>query len=118
MDIYPVHLIPSVKRRALLLGFQVHFIPAGLTDQYQPLDRAVFGCLKATARSLYSRSVHDAPGGSITRRKAVEIFQESWQQLSGGVLEAASAAFEEKEQPKTSIKPEEGRGRRDDAMMR
>jgi hypothetical protein len=83
MDIYPVHLMPSVKRRTLLLSFQVHFIPAGLTYQYHPLDRAVFGCLKATVRSLYSRFVHDAAGGSATKRKVVEILQESEQKLSG-----------------------------------
>jgi hypothetical protein len=32
MDIYPVHVMESVRLHARLLGFRVHFIPSGLTD--------------------------------------------------------------------------------------
>jgi hypothetical protein len=103
MDIYRVHVMPAVKRRAHLLGFKVHFIPAGRTDQLQPLDRTVFGCLKATARSLYCRFVHDAPGAKVTPEDAVEIFQRSWETLSGGALEAAWAIYEEQEPPKVPL---------------
>jgi hypothetical protein len=115
MDIDPIHPMPLVKQGALFLGFQAHFILAGLTDQYQSLDRAVFGCLKATVRDFYSRFVHDAAGRSIKKSKAVEILSESWRKLSRGVLEAAWAIFEEQEPPRTSIKPSKGRGSPDDS---
>jgi hypothetical protein len=49
MDVHPAHLMSSVRLQATLLGFPVHFIPCGLTDQYQPLDRSLFGCIKSTA---------------------------------------------------------------------
>jgi hypothetical protein len=49
MDIYTVHIMQSVRAHAALRGFKVHFIPSGVTDRRQPLDRAIFGSMKATA---------------------------------------------------------------------
>jgi hypothetical protein len=50
-DIYPVHIAKSVRLQARLLGFNIHFIPYGMTDKYQTLDRSIFGCMKSTARA-------------------------------------------------------------------
>ena len=35
------------------LNLQLHFIPAGMTDKLQPLDRNCFGALKDTACRLF-----------------------------------------------------------------
>jgi hypothetical protein len=89
MDIYPVHITESVRNHAARLGFNVHFIPSGLTDRYQPLDRAVFGAVKATARSEYLKVMRKSPMNKITRAQAVAILQISYQKLSTVTLEAA-----------------------------
>jgi hypothetical protein len=73
MDIHPVHLMSSVKRRAHLFGFKGHFIPAGLTDQLQHFDRMAFGGLKGTARSLSIKFVHDEPGARMAKQSAVQV---------------------------------------------
>jgi hypothetical protein len=72
MDIYPGYLMPSVKRRVHLLG---SLIRAGLTEQLHPFDRTVFGCLKATKKSLQIKFVHSEPGAQMTKRRAAQIPQ-------------------------------------------
>jgi hypothetical protein len=51
IDIYPIYIQEAAKQLAAELGIILHFIPAGLTDQFQPLDRRVFGCLKSSVRT-------------------------------------------------------------------
>lgn len=53
LDIYKSHLTENVKKLAQNLNIILHFIPAGKTDLYQPLDRSVFGPFKAFARRLF-----------------------------------------------------------------
>jgi hypothetical protein len=57
LDCYSVHRAPEIRTHAESLGIRLWFIPAGHTDELQPLDRAVFGALKATFR-------HRIPGQS------------------------------------------------------
>ncbi|KAH0795009.1 DDE superfamily endonuclease containing protein [Histomonas meleagridis] len=52
LDSYKVHRCQQIQILAASLKITLHFIPPGLTDQLQPLDRRVFGCLKATAKHL------------------------------------------------------------------
>ena len=40
---YPAHRTPEIRQHAESLNITLHFIPAGLTDQWQPLDCKVFG---------------------------------------------------------------------------
>ena len=47
LDGYATHLCDAVRALADELGIVLHFIPPGLTDLLQPLDRNVFGALKA-----------------------------------------------------------------------
>jgi hypothetical protein len=95
MDIYPVHVMEPVRLQARLLGFNVHFIPSGQTDKYQPLDRSVFGCLKSTARAEYLKLVRDDPSRRITKEVAVQMLQRAWDELSVIALEAAWAIYQE-----------------------
>jgi hypothetical protein len=39
LDVYPVHTQAAAQNRAQSFNIVLHFIPPGLTDQYQPLDR-------------------------------------------------------------------------------
>jgi hypothetical protein len=97
MDVYPVHATESVRVQAKVLGFNVHFVPAGLTDQYQPLDRSVFGCVKSTARAEYLKLMRGDPARKITRADAIAILRTAWERLSGPALEAAWSIYEEAE---------------------
>ena len=38
---------------AQALNIQMHFIPAGMTDEMQPLDRSIFEPFKAMSRKLF-----------------------------------------------------------------
>jgi hypothetical protein len=50
MDCYKVHLDRQIRADAdSMFQIKFHFIPAGLTDEWQPLDRAVFGVVKAAS---------------------------------------------------------------------
>jgi hypothetical protein len=95
MDIYAAHITQSVRHRAAELGFNVHFIPSGLTDRYQPLDRAVFGAVKATARREYLKLMRASPTNRITKVQAVSILQMAWSMASNATLEAAWSIYED-----------------------
>jgi hypothetical protein len=75
MDIYPVHIAESVRLQARLLGFDVHFIPSGMTNKYQALDCSIFGCMKSTARPEYLKLICDSPERRITKEHAIQILQ-------------------------------------------
>jgi hypothetical protein len=47
LDRYATHLCDDVVALADELGIVLHFIPPEVTDLLQPLDRSVFGALKA-----------------------------------------------------------------------
>jgi hypothetical protein len=53
IDCYATHLCDDGRALADELGIRLHFIPPGLTDILQPLDRAVFGALKAEYRAIH-----------------------------------------------------------------
>ena len=55
LDLYPSHMTDQVRQYAAALGIIFHIIPAGMTDYYQPLDRKIFGILKAKARKFFRK---------------------------------------------------------------
>jgi hypothetical protein len=90
MDIYRAHTQPSVLERAQALNIRIHFIPAGYTDQLQPLDRRVFGSLKATAKHLFlMRTQGVGVVAKITKDEAVQMLVKAWAMLSTMVVESA-----------------------------
>jgi hypothetical protein len=50
LDCYSVHKQQAAKDSAAELGIRLLFIPPGLTDELQPLNRFVFGVMKANCR--------------------------------------------------------------------
>jgi hypothetical protein len=89
MDIYRAHTADAVKDLADRLGIVLHSIPAGCTDLYQPLDRRVFGCLKATARMAYLRQTQGDAREKLKKKDAVAILLRSWDKLSLHAMESA-----------------------------
>lgn len=52
LDCYKAHRTTRVKQEAQKLGIKLVYVPANGTGKYQPLDRRVFGIVKAKLRSL------------------------------------------------------------------
>jgi hypothetical protein len=95
MDIYRAHTTQAVLDEALERNIKFHFIPAGYTDQLQPLDRRVFGALKATAKHLYLMRTRGAGFvAKITKPEAVGMLLKAWKTLSKTVIESAWEIYE------------------------
>ena len=54
-DVFAAHRHADVKAAADESNVQLRFIPAGMTDRLQPLDRWIFGALKSRARARFDR---------------------------------------------------------------
>jgi hypothetical protein len=57
LDSYSVHRSPEVREYARSLGIILLFVPPGMTDALQPLDRSIFGAMKQEARRLWREYV-------------------------------------------------------------
>jgi hypothetical protein len=67
----------------------LHYIPPGLTVEFQPLDRAVFGVSKAQAKRLFHARFHANPYGRRTKPEAVAELITAWSPLGESVIENA-----------------------------
>jgi hypothetical protein len=65
-----------------------------MTDQYQSLDRRVFGCLKSSARSWFMRTPRTGRTERIKKHEAVEVLIKYWTQLSESVVREAWSVSE------------------------
>jgi hypothetical protein len=54
------------------LNIRPYFIPSGMTDAFQTLDRTVFGVLKASAKHLSRWPVNQNRGALRTKGDAVQ----------------------------------------------
>jgi hypothetical protein len=55
LDIDPMHRTPAVQASARDLDVELLDVPAGATEEFQPLDRRIFGELKSRARVEFER---------------------------------------------------------------
>jgi hypothetical protein len=77
-DVYAAHREEGVKAYAARKGIGLLYIPPGMTDTYQPLDRRIFGSLKARARARFDDLWVDNPSRELTLVDAIEILLEAW----------------------------------------
>jgi hypothetical protein len=70
------------------LNIRLHFIPPGMTDEFQPLDRKVFGILKAYGKLLFLRQTTTFVGRR-TKQNAVQDLMAAWERLQPTSIEAA-----------------------------
>jgi hypothetical protein len=85
-QVYRATEVPDV---AVGSGIELHFLPPGITDPLQPLDRYVFWSLKSACRKLLHFYCIDHPMGDIDRRLTVQFLKEAWENLSITVLQRA-----------------------------
>ena len=82
LDLHSSHRGDEVKEVAKSLNIDLHYIPAGQTDIYQPLDRNYFGSVKATGRDQFRKRFRDNPNVKFTEKDAVQDLIYSWEHLS------------------------------------
>ena len=93
IDCYASHRHEVAKNIASELNICLHFVPAGATDEYQPLDIRVFGALKAMARKAWYQVLYQDPAIVPTRSKAAFILAQCWNDLSQDVLDSAWSLY-------------------------
>jgi transposase InsO family protein len=81
LDWHAVHRSPEIREHAARHGIRLWFIPAGHTDDLQPLDRAVFGALKAEFRRRFELECRQHPHHRVTKSGAIEILRQIWDDL-------------------------------------
>jgi hypothetical protein len=54
------------------------FVPKGATGMYQPLDRCVFGALKALGTAKFNRFIHENPDTVLTKELSITILLDCW----------------------------------------
>jgi hypothetical protein len=89
LDCYSVHRQETMRKCAQELGINLVFIPPGLTDELQPLDRFVFGVMKATCRRLYRLHCDGNPGAKMNWHTATAFLIRAWEAVSTKMLDDA-----------------------------
>jgi hypothetical protein len=94
LDSYSAHRTPGVRSKAEALNIRLHFIPPGMTDEFQPLDRKVFGILNAYGKMLFLRRLTEF-ASRRTKRHAVQDLIAAWEHLSPTPIEAAWEIYQQ-----------------------
>ena len=71
MDCCPVHCVRRVLRHCWKVGLRVHFIPACMTAQMQPLDTHVFASLKRELVQAYHAAIVESEIGQLLPERAL-----------------------------------------------
>jgi hypothetical protein len=77
-DVYAAHREKGVKAYAARKGIGLLYIPPGVTDTYQPLDRSIFGSLKTCARTRFDDLWVEDPSCELILVDAIEVLLEAW----------------------------------------
>jgi hypothetical protein len=77
------------KATAARVGVTSHYVPPGLTDEFQPLDRTVFGVLKAQAKRSFHTRFHANPYGRGAKQEIVAEMITAKSVLGASVIEDA-----------------------------
>jgi hypothetical protein len=94
LDCYSVHRADVMRSHAEELGIHLVFIPPGMTDEFQPLDRFVFGAMKSTCRRLYSLHYQSNPFCTMDKKIAAAFLIRAWEGVSPRVLEEAWSIYD------------------------
>lgn len=94
-DVHSSHRTPEVFAHAEALNIVLHFVPAGMTDSHQPLDRRVFACLKASMRRLFRRKRGELMEPvKVTKPESVGMMIWSWEHLALDVIRSSWDIYE------------------------
>ncbi|KAH0803495.1 DDE superfamily endonuclease containing protein [Histomonas meleagridis] len=93
LDSYKAHKCQSIIDLAETLKIKLYFIPPGMTDEFQPLDRRVFGCLKATARYLFRKEYNQNNEKKFTKLQA-QCMVWAWEHLQPNIIQESWSIYE------------------------
>ena len=82
LDVFRAHITDKVYQTAKELNIKFYLIPAGMTDDLQPLDRKIFGPLKRFASKLFSNRYRDEPAMKRTKIDACQDMVRSWERIT------------------------------------
>jgi hypothetical protein len=92
LDYYAVRRQEAMKQYAAKLGINFLFIPAGLTDELQPLECFVFGAMKANCHRM--PRVQVAEEGVMSKQAAASFLIRAWEGVSTAVFDEDWAIYE------------------------
>jgi hypothetical protein len=95
LDLFAAHRAEKIKKYAKRLGIKLWFIPAGYTDELQPLDRGVFGAMKAMFRRLFEQALRTCLGNRIGKLEAIQILIGIWNELSLASIRKGWSIYED-----------------------
>ena len=107
MDLYPSHMTKQVLDDAKDLNIILHIIPAGMTDFYQPLDRKVFGVVKAKARKFFRQRHSKESHIKGTKLEACQDMIAAWEGVARTVISSAWEIYTENADEIPKIKEKE-----------
>ena len=93
VDCYPSHCEQSVKETAQALNIELLYVPPGMTDKCQPLDRRIFGALKQKAKKHIYQKMSENPGEKIGMAGAVRILVACWEGITPDLVHDAWSLF-------------------------
>ena len=93
-DLHSSHRREDVKQLAQELGMGLEFVPAGQTDQWQPLDRKIFGNLKMQSVKLFNEMVTKKKLTDVDLVDAIVILAEAWGNVTQEAVVDAWSIFE------------------------
>jgi hypothetical protein len=95
LDTYAAHRAAATRDAAARLQVELVFIPPGCTDRLQPLDRRIFGVLKAHAREIWRSHYHKTHGAKTTRSMMAQNLLVSWERITQDIVQSAWDIFQE-----------------------
>ena len=98
LDRYASHVSDNTQNVADSLGIKLIYIPTSATDEYQPLDKRVFGILKSMASSAFDDKVFEEQN-AFTKQEAADLFVTLWKRLS---YHAIMSAWEDNDTDSTN----------------
>lgn len=87
LDLYKAHNNDEIKEAAASLEITLHFIPAGFTEKFQPLDAMIFAIIKAYIRHMVRQSLKE--GKDLNKIDACNWMIRAWEKLEPSVVQEA-----------------------------
>ena len=97
MDVFKAHITPAAKQAAEDNNIKIHLIPAGMTDEYQPLDKRIFGPMKSHARKMFRLAIRENPDLKRTKKDACAEIVRCWELLSPDTIQESFEHLKDKE---------------------
>jgi hypothetical protein len=98
LDTYSAHRTVEVKQAAEALNIDLSFVPPGMTDSGQPLDRAIFGPYKSIGNRLFHNWLmgeirKGIPHPKVSAEDVAKHFTRAWKQITPATIANGWAIF-------------------------